>query len=138
MMPREDVGATVPRQATPGAKSPARHYSPKAAHGGSSREAAPPGLKMKGLRGGRRREAVCFLSGVSTAPQQDFRHTRGVSGVSPSDIAVGGRGEPQVVGPRVTARVPDLQPALDTGTPRDRPLRGAGWGKDTRGVKRGD
>ena len=100
-----------------------------------SRAGHPEAWDMQGAAGREGREAICFLSGVSAAPQQDYGHTRGVSGVSPSDISVGGRGEPQVVVARVTTRVPDLQPALDTGTPRDRPLSGAGWRDDRGGTE---
>ena len=67
--------------------------------------------KSKGLRGGERREPC----GAAAAPRRIMGIPAAFQGFPPPGLSPGGCGEPRIVAPRVTARVPDLQPALDAG-----------------------
>jgi hypothetical protein len=94
--------------------------------------------KSKGLRGGECREAILFLSDAAAAPRRIMGIPAAFQGFPPPGLSPGGRGEPRIVAPYVAARVPDLQPALDTGRLEIDPLSGAGWGDDRGAVEGGD
>src|SRR5688572_456798 len=79
----------LPERRAQHARSPLRIHAPPRhsnAHAPSGRLPAGEsvGATKKGLRGDSRREADLFFERRTAAPQQDYGHTHGVSGVSPS------------------------------------------------------
>jgi len=60
------------------------------------------------------------------------------SGIPRRGFSSGGCGEPQIVGTRVTPRVPELQPAFDPDASGPTPMGEAGWRERIRGARGGD
>ena len=96
----------------------------------------PRGFEIRGCGAGTCREPL-VEERRCRRPAQDFvaypqRFSASRPGLSP-----GGCGEPRIVAPRVTAQVPDLQPALDAGRLEIDPLAGRDGGSVGEGALAG-
>ena len=105
----------------------------------SSRAPEPRGCqRAKGLRGGKRREAVLFFERRVAAPRRIMGIPTAFKGFPPPGLSPGGRGEPQVVATYVmSCQYPTCSPPSNRNV-SSRPLQRGGMGEAyARGEGRG-